>query len=562
MDAEYKRLSLWKGVELVLCADGTYTLQQTDTTPKFSDTNSSFLIQCYSNGCINKVPIEDLKALRIKYKYSHGFYPLATVLATNIASTEDTICVKYTRNGIDQRTSIEIHNIKSHSTLGLKGVKIINTSFDKVTAWYLNGNLINDHFESTKPNKSNENTMSENSRPKTQVFFNVSKVENKCNLEEVFNEYLKNGKNIPKGQEYAKEVLTHCQTKEDFWNVIRILFKCNILVYRSPVIDFLNEHDVSKFMPSIEVLSSICEQLFTITAKPEKNIEFLYHFKDILTDEIKTKMVGNCDSLSQPDLYSKLCNMLGMNINESIEYCVRQSNAASYYSIYETLLNVYKKEGYFAVSKLITTHINNLDDTSIYGKLIIRLINSEFKKEKNNSYTEIAKIKAGGFNEYIRLCNSHEGKKKAQAIQNSITSNVGKNLKGSYVATYSNHYFLISSNGLRTLLPKSMAAKALHEGDSVNVQIVYADKKYNTLYATQKTSVDYIKIMQMPLLNNGDFIEISFDLYGKPVPHKCYKKIEVSLISYPKEIDNKVRYKAKVIRQTTDRYHYLAEIVK
>ena len=84
------------------------------------------------------------------------------MLATNIASTEDTICVKYTRNGIDQRTSIEIHNIKSHSTLGLKGVKIINTSFDKVTAWYLNGNLINDHFESTKPNKSNENTMSEN----------------------------------------------------------------------------------------------------------------------------------------------------------------------------------------------------------------------------------------------------------------------------------------------------------------------------------------------------------------------------------------------------------------
>ena len=106
-----------------------------------------------------------------------------------------------------------------------------------------------------------------------------------------------------------------------------------------------------------------------------------------------------------------------------------------------------------------------------------------------------------------------------------------------------------------------MAAKALHEGDSVDIQIVYADKKYNTLYATQKASVDYIKIMQMPLLNNGDFIEISFDLYGKPVPHKCYKKIEISLVSYPIEIDNKVRYKAKVIHQTIDRYHYLAEIV-
>ena len=75
-------------------------------------------------------------------------------------------------------------------------------------------------------------------------------------------------------------------------------------------------------------------------------------------------------------------------------------------------------------------------------------------------------------------------------------------------------------------------------------------------------SVDYIKIMQMPLLNNGDVIEVSFDLNGKPVPHKCYKKIKVSLESSPKWINNKTRYNAKVIRQTTDRYHYLVMIVK
>ena len=107
-----------------------------------------------------------------------------------------------------------------------------------------------------------------------------------------------------------------------------------------------------------------------------------------------------------------------------------------------------------------------------------------------------------------------------------------------------------------------MVTKALHKGDSANVHIVYADKIYNTLYATQMTSFDYIKIIQMPLLNNGDIIEISFESNGKPVPHKCYKKISVSLVSYPKKIDNKVRYKAKVIRQTLDRYHYLVKIVE
>ena len=53
MDADYKILSLWEGAELVLCTDGTYTLQHTDTTEKLSDIGTFFLIQCYSNGCIN-----------------------------------------------------------------------------------------------------------------------------------------------------------------------------------------------------------------------------------------------------------------------------------------------------------------------------------------------------------------------------------------------------------------------------------------------------------------------------------------------------------------------------
>lgn len=562
MDAEYKILSLWEGAELVLCTDGTYSLQHTDTTEKLSDTDTFFLIQCYSNGCINKVPIEDLIAMRFKYKYSHGFYPLSTLLATSIVSREDSLCVKYIKSGIEQSISIDIQKIRSHSMLGLKGVEIIGTSFDEVKAWYLNGNLISEYPANTKPINSNDYTPSEDLESDApNGFLNASKVENQCDLEKVFSEYLKNGRNIPKGQKHAIETLTHCQTKEDFWHVINILFKCDVRIYRSPVIDYLNGNDISQFMPNKENLSSVCDQLFSIADKPEKNIEFLYHFKDVLTDEIKEKMERNCNILSLPNSYYKLCSMLGMNINELIEYCIKQSNAASYYCIYKTLLNVYEKEGYFAVNKLITIHIDNLNDTSIQGKLIKRLIYSDFKTKRYKSSEEITKIKAGGFNEYIRLCKSYEGKQNAKNIQNTITTNVGKKIVGKYVATYSNHYFLITNNGVRILLPKNMVTKVLYKGDSANVHIVYADKLYNTLYATQMTSFDYIKIIQMPLLNNGDIIEISFDSNGNPVPHKCYKKISVSLVSYPQTLDNKVRYKAKVIRQTSDRYHYLVKIV-
>lgn len=564
MDAEYKTLSLCKGTELVLCTDGSYTLRHTDTPAECSDTNAFYLIQCYSNGCVNKVSVDNLITLRYDYKYSHGIYPLSILLASSIVSTDDSICVKYMRNGTERNANINVQTLRSHSMLGLKGVDIIGTTFDEVTGWYLNGYLISgDQSKKMKPTVPNKQTISENFESVTQNEVpDISNIENNYDLEDKFCEYLKHGRNIPTGQEHAKEVLAHSQTKKEFWQVIRTLLKCNTHIYRSPIVDYLNEHDISQFMPDIEILSQICKQLFSITTKPEKNLEFLYHFKDILTDEIKEKIVKSTNSFSQPDQYFKLCDMLGMNINELIEYCLEQSNAASYYCVYETLLKVHKKEGDFAVNKLINTYINNLNDISIKGKLIKHLIYFEFKKEKNNPDTEVTKIKAGGFNEYIRLCISHENKKKTQTIQNSIASNVGKKIEGKYVATYSNHYFLITNNGIRILLPKSMSEKVLSDGESANVQIVYADKKYNTLYATQETYVDYKKIMQMPLLNYGDIIEISFDLYGDPVPHKCYKKIKVYLESYPKEIENKPRYKAKVIRQTTDKYHYLVKIVK
>lgn len=560
MNAECEIISLCKGTELLLYSDGTYSLRHTDDPSEYPYSTS--LIQCYSNGCVNKVSVNDLIALRYDYIYSHGIYPLSNLLVSSIVSPEDNIYVKYLRNGTERTANMDVQTIKSHSMLGLKGIDIIGTTFDEITGWYLNGKLISEHSESMRPIDTNEQCVSESVEtviPKE--YLGIYKIENNDSLEEKFNEFLKDGRNIPIGQQYAKDVLSHCQSKEEFWHVIRTLFKCDTHIYRSPVVEYLKECDVTHFMPSAETLSSICEQLFSITTKPEKNLEFLYHFKDILTGEIKERIARSNYSFSQPDLYFKLCDMLGMSTKELIEYCIKQSNAAAFYCIYEMLLKVHKKDGYFAVSKLITSYINNLDSTSIKGDIIKRLIYSEFKKVTNNPDEEVTKIKAGGFNEYLRLCTSHEGKEKNQTIQNSITSNVRKKIYGKYVATYSNHYFLMTSNGIRILLPKIMSEKALSDGDSAKVQIVYADRAYSTLYATQKSAVDYIKVKQIPLLNNGDIIEISFDIHGEPVPHKCYKRIKINLESYPKKIENKARYKAKVIRQTIDKYHYLVKII-
>lgn len=124
MKADYNILTLCKDTELILCRDGFYTLRHTDSSTEYSDIAALSLIQCYSNGCVNKVSVDDLIALRYDYKYSHGIYPLSNLLASCIVSTEDSICVKYIRNGTEHTASIDVHALKSHSMLGLKGINI------------------------------------------------------------------------------------------------------------------------------------------------------------------------------------------------------------------------------------------------------------------------------------------------------------------------------------------------------------------------------------------------------------------------------------------------------
>ena len=161
------------------------------------------------------------------------------------------------------------------------------------------------------------------------------------------------------------------------------------------------------------------------------------------------------------------------------------------------------------------------------------------------------------------MCGSYTEKKREKTKTNhgSLASYVGKEVRGKCIDIYSNHYYLTINNEAKILLPKSLSTKVLRAGDSANVQIVFLDKKYFTLFATQENPVNKAEITKIPLLNNGDIIEISFGSLRDPIPHKCYKKIKVSLEFYPKVINQKIRYKAIVIRQTTNRYHYLVKIV-
>ena len=100
---------------------------------------------------------------------------------------------------------------------------------------------------------------------------------------------------------------------------------------------------------------------------------------------------------------------------------------------------------------------NRIDDKLIEGKLIKNLLNYEFRLKIKVLSADLVMIKSAGFDEFIRICRSSEGKKKHKELIDNISSFVGQQVEARYVATYQNHYYLRIKPGLRVLLPKKMA---------------------------------------------------------------------------------------------------------
>ena len=602
MSDSFVKIHLEDGLVFSLNTDGTYALTSlpSDATVKVSESimqRHSCLLQCYSNGHINKINLNDILLLRKNYTYSHGIYSNTTLQLCDVCSDNDFVMALFEKADKKCLSITSVESLTSHSMLGLKGDSAIKTTFDDIANWYIitNDLIINvskiidlcsrkgyvcfdneevsNEFFWIKENiiKSNDNNL-QSTQPipnqKSEInndsdefdFSTLIGIDKLDALRSKFKGYLKQGRNIPIGQSHVKDVLSLCNNKDDFWRVIKCLLECKIIVYRSPIVSYFKNNPDSLYTPDYETLKSVMSIIYSTDDKIEKNLEFLYPFRFLLTKDDLSVVRSRSKDMSQPEHYHLLGDMLNYTPKDLIDFCLSNASAASYYCIYEVLQKCYKKGDFSTVNKIIDSISGRLDNSGIEGNLIKNLIYNDFKKGKGNLRPDLIKIKSGGFAEYTRKCHSYEGKKKYKESLNTITSLVGKRVDVKFSQSYQNHY-LMSYSGIRVLLPKSMATGKMSEGTMANVFIAMADKAYNTLYATQKFPVDYKRIMQTPLLNTGDIIEVTFDLNGYPVPHKCYKKVKVSIISIPKDIDYRARYQAKVVRQNNDKYHYLIKLI-
>ena len=582
--------------------DGTYvlTILSSDSIGHDTETNTSdysCLLQCYSNGYINRVDLKELMSLRRNYTYSHGIYTSSSLLYCGICSENDFIIAQFEKAGKQYLSITSVSSLALHSMLGLKGDKTIKTTFDTISKWY----LLNNEFSSNITNliafcsrdgyiASDESTLSnelrwlfdniikqdiglsqmeevigtpsniEDSGSEEFDFSSLIGIDNQVALWQKFNEYLKKGRDIPKGQRHVKDVLALCNNKEDFWLTVKTLLECHAIIYRSPIVAYFNSNPNGIYYPDLNTLTPIIKLLFSTNNKIEKSLEFLYPFRTLLTKEILQDIQSRIKGLSKPEDYHIYGVLFNYSPQKLIDYCLEEASPASYYCVYEILQKVSKKEGSFGTKKLLDSISDKIDDSRIEGKLIKKLLYNDFQKNRANLSPDIIKIKSGGYKEYLKILNSYEGKKKYKEELKNITSYVGKRVDARLVASYQNHY-LLQRHGVRILLPKDMATQTISKHVDINVFIAMADKAYDTLLATQREPVSYKMLMETPLLNAGDIIELTFNINGTITPHKCYKKIRVSVASYPKGFDYKARYQARVIRQTSDKYHYLVKLL-
>lgn len=583
--------------------DGTYvlTILSSDSIGHDTETNTSdysCLLQCYSNGYINRVDLKELMSLRRNYTYSHGIYTSSSLLYCGICSENDFIISQFEKTGKQYLSITPISSLALHSMLGLKGDKAIKTTFDAISKCYLltnelSSNITNliafcsrngyvgsdestlsnelrwlfdniikqdlgisqlEEVPATPPNK-------ENGEVEEFDFSSLIGIDNQDALRQKFNGYLKKGREIPIGQRYVKDVLSLCKNKEDFWLAVKTLLECHVIIYRSPIVAYFNSNPNDIYYPDLNTLTPIIKLIFSTNDKIEKNLYFLYPFRTLLSKDMLSFVRSRISGLSRPEDYHIYGSLFNFSSKDLIDYCLENITPASYYCIYEVIQKISKKEGGTSARKEVGSISNRIDDRRIEGKLIKDLLNYEFRNKNNVLTADLVVIKSGGFEEYIKICRSYEGKKKFKEELKNITSYVGKRVNARFVASYQNHYYL-KVNEMRILLPKKMATQKINENVVANVFIAMADKAYDTLLATQREPVSYKMLMETPLLNTGDIIELTFNINGTIIPHKCYKKIRVAVASYPKGFDYKDRYQARVIRQTSDKYHYLVKLIK
>ena len=110
----------------------------------YDNMRKGFLLQCYDNGCVNKVEVRTLLDKTFNFPYSGAFSPEGNLIGLFLIKEDCLIEVNSTRNDIQYVKLFNTVKITTHSHLKLKGNNIIQEDFDKLDSFKIINNSHNE----------------------------------------------------------------------------------------------------------------------------------------------------------------------------------------------------------------------------------------------------------------------------------------------------------------------------------------------------------------------------------------------------------------------------------
>lgn len=557
--------------------------------------NQMFVLECYGNGNINKIPVKNLSNLREEYEYRNGVYRETTLERCLIVGPNDYVLALYTSNNKDYCRLASVASVVVHSSLGLRGTPVVCSNEIQKISWYSlstakSANLsAMIHAASTGQGVQmgddkylnellwiRQNILNESVNHVKTAPLQIESNDNEAirlleaseykQLLELFNQFTKVGRTVPKGQALARETLSSVKDLESFWKLIDLLLECNINVYRKPITDAINDSSLlQSFKPDTNVLDHLVNSVFSYDDKYNQSLAFVYHYRDSLSDKAKDFIYNTCSVLAKPSDYKMFSEIVDLNFDEEVELLLEDAVPASYYRLYE-LLDTYRAEyGKVEAKRVAHKIIDDMTDKSISAQVFKQLVNYAILEHisGHEHQSAIKRILKEGYHAFCILCSKKESRIETQRIVSQVAAGLRKKKDCSIIGVYHNHYVLTSSNGLSTLLPKNCANREYHVGHSLRVYIVHADAQHHTLFVSEKPNSDIQKVMSLPLLVLNEEIEIRFSNIGKIIPSvvKCFSRTQIQINHYPDGFDYKKKYKAKVIKKI-DYFTYEVQLLR
>ncbi|SHM22678.1 AlbA family DNA-binding domain-containing protein [Flavobacterium xinjiangense] len=110
----------------------------------YDNMRKGFLLQCYDNGCVNKVEVRTLLDKTFNFPYSGAFSPEGNLIGLFLIKEDCLIQVNTTRNQIQYVKLYKTIDITTHSHLKLKGNNIVQEDYDKLDNYKIIDNFHKD----------------------------------------------------------------------------------------------------------------------------------------------------------------------------------------------------------------------------------------------------------------------------------------------------------------------------------------------------------------------------------------------------------------------------------